>query len=108
LLQIGAWLDVNGAAIYGTRPWKQFGEDKVRFTTKGKTLYAILLGWPGKEAVIPALAAGKVAGKIEKINLLGHTGALQLSQDETGLHVTMPDEKLCDYAFALEIAGLDL
>jgi alpha-L-fucosidase len=44
LLQIGAWLDVNGAAIYGTRPWTKFGEDKVRFTTNGNLLYAITLG----------------------------------------------------------------
>ena len=98
---------MNGEAIYSTRPWKQFGDGKIRFTTKGKTLYAISLGWPGKEAVIPALAKGKVAGKIEKIILLGHTGALKFSQDESGLHVTMPDEKPCDYAFALEITGLE-
>src|SRR5512143_2043107 len=26
LLAIGKWLDVNGEALYGTRPWKQFGE----------------------------------------------------------------------------------
>ena len=108
LLQIGAWLDVNGAAIYGTRPWTKFGEEKIRFTTKGKTFYAISLGWPGKEMVIPALAKGKVAGKVEKINLLGHAGALEFSQDESGLHVTMPEEKPCDHAFALEITGLEI
>ena len=26
LLDIGAWLDVNGDAIYGTRPWRIYGE----------------------------------------------------------------------------------
>jgi alpha-L-fucosidase len=108
LLQIGAWLDVNGAAIYGTRPWRQFSEGNLRFTTKGNILYAIALGWPGKEVVIPALAAGKVAGRIEKVNLLGHAGALAFSQGGDGLHVTMPDEKPCDYAFSLEITGLEL
>ena len=26
LIEMGAWLDVNGEAIYGTRPWKIYGE----------------------------------------------------------------------------------
>jgi alpha-L-fucosidase len=83
-------------------------EGKISFTTKGKTLYAILPNWPGKEVVIPALAKNKNGGKVANVDLLGHSGALKYSQDETGLHVTMPDEKPCDYAFTLEITGLEL
>jgi alpha-L-fucosidase len=26
LLEIGAWLDINGETIYGTRPWQVYGE----------------------------------------------------------------------------------
>ena len=65
LARMAAWMPVNGEAIFGTRPWKVFGEgtvkvkgggfneDKlkytaqdIRFTTKGEVLYAIALGWP--------------------------------------------------------------
>jgi alpha-L-fucosidase len=64
LHQLADWTAVNGEAIYGTRPWLVFGEgptqvkggafkedftytaQDIRFTTKGKTLYAIALGWP--------------------------------------------------------------
>ena len=53
LLELGHWLTINGEAVYNTRPWKTFGEGptrlKIRFTQSkdGKTLYAIVLGWPG-------------------------------------------------------------
>ena len=79
LLEIGAWLDVNGQAIYGTSPWFIAGEGPtnlgrateigfneadtvytnkdIRFTVKGDVLYAAFLDWPGEEAVIGTLRA---------------------------------------------------
>jgi hypothetical protein len=66
LRDVGAWLAVNGNAIYGTRPWKVFGEGPTkvaagsfhdtdtatysaadfRFITKGNNLYR--LNWVGR------------------------------------------------------------
>jgi alpha-L-fucosidase len=109
LLEIGQWLDVNGGAIYGTRPWKISEEGRVHFTTKGSTLYAISLAWPTNDLVIPALGQGKgLAGKIEKVELLGHKGALEFTQNAYGFKVKFPAEKPCDFAYALKITGLKL
>jgi len=36
LLAIGEWLDVNGPAIYNTRPWKTFGEGSQSAAPVGK------------------------------------------------------------------------
>jgi alpha-L-fucosidase len=48
----GQWLEVNGEAIYETRPWVNYkeGED-IRFTCSkdNRYIYAISLKWPGDE-----------------------------------------------------------
>jgi alpha-L-fucosidase len=52
LLQIGAWLQANGEAIYGTHPWRRMSEGNVQFTSKGHTVYAITEAWPSQELVL--------------------------------------------------------
>ena len=102
LLAIGKWLEVNGDAIYGTRAWTKASDGDFRFTTKGKTLYAIDKKWPvDNVAFIPTLASN--AGKVKSVLMLGHQGTLQFSQNEEGLKVTFPSEKPCEFAYSLKI-----
>jgi alpha-L-fucosidase len=120
LLEIGAWLATNGEAIYGTRPWSKFGEGvpeaagsqsrhDFRFTTKGDTLYALALSWPGEEAVITSLARDKkLGGEVASVRLLGHSAALKFTRDTTGLRIRMPTEKTGKYVYVLKISGLRL
>jgi len=109
LLAIGKWMDVNGEAIYFSRPWSISEEGRVHFTTRGDALYAISLDWPAGELVIPALGEGKpLDGAIEKVELLGGKGKLSFSRDATGLRVKFPDEKPCDVAYTMKITGLKL
>jgi alpha-L-fucosidase len=93
----------SGARDSGGKPYTA---QDVRFTSKGKTVYAFMMGWPEKEASIASLgtAAKPEAGRIENVELLGFGGKVQWSQEPTGLRVRLPAEKPCDHAIALKIA----
>ena len=123
-------MSVNSDAIYSSRPWKIFGEGPVagaaandtsfneakrkdltaadvRFTTKGDTLFAFVMGWPEYQAVIRPLATntGLRIGKIQNVELLGFDGKLEWSQDISGLKIMMPAQKPCDYAIVFKVTG---
>jgi alpha-L-fucosidase len=102
LYGIGKWLDVNGDAIYYTRAWTKASDGDFRFTTKGKTLYAIDVKWPENgQGVIPSF--GTAIGKVKKVTMLGHKGDLAFTQDDGGLKVTFPTDKPCDFAYSLKV-----
>lgn len=115
---IADWMTVNSESIIGTRPWHTFGEgpaqeeaaelhaqgfnegkgkpftnQDIRFTQKGKTIYAIVMGWPTDVHVhIRALATSGIPQipKIKRVSLLGYNGNLQFKQDKDGLDIALP------------------
>ena len=124
LRAIGAWLSVNGEAIYGTRPWVTFGEGNardasghhsetdagytsqdIRFTQKGDTLYAIALAWPDDRTLtIQSLKAGNPhLSSINSVSLVGSDEPITWEQTAEGLVVHCPTTPPTDYAHALRI-----
>ena len=107
LLGIGQWLDTNGDAIYGTRPWTTFGDGKnLRYTTKGDTFYVIAIDKPEGDISIPDLASGKVPGTVSKVELLGSSDPVEFSQGDSDLRITVPSSVNGSCAF--KITGLTL
>ncbi len=124
LLAIGAWLKANGEAIYGTRPWLEYGEgpnvlkksgsfagsvdynDKdIRYTRgkDGRTLYAIALGWPQGRFSPTILQVDDASGG--RVELVGHPGELRYRVDGKRLSIDVPAQPPCDHAYAFKLAG---
>ncbi len=131
LLDIGEWLGKYGEAIYETRPWYTFGEgptkepeghfdfhreflkivyspDDVRYTQKGRQIYATILGCPGagKEIRLTAFATDQLPEplKIQQVKLLGSEVELDWQQDEAGLAIQMPSEAPDEMAVVFKIS----
>ncbi len=110
--EIAAWMKVQGEGIFGTRPFKVYGEgppdvasgefneskaraygvEDVRFTTKAGVLYAYAMGWPGDgRLTIKALRRGSewMPGEIGKVEMLGG-GAVAFERTGEGLVLKVP------------------
>ena len=86
---VGAWLKVNGEAVYGSRPFEVFGDNKVLYTRNQGNVYATLLDWNGAPITLSALqTGGATLGKVSKVELLGSDLPLKFVQDDKGLTVT--------------------
>ncbi len=110
LLGLGKWLEVNGNAIFDTRPWK-IAEDvtyegvDVRYTQKENALYAILLAKPeGKSITLKNMS---FKGKLT-VMLLGEETPLETQKDGTTLVVKLPDDIPSTPAISLKISPLPL
>jgi len=87
--EIGQWLDVNGEAIYGTRPIAPYKEGDVVFTTKGKSVFAILVQRNEGDA-LPAKITLKTLKPGGEVTVLGSGDKVKSSNVADGVQIALP------------------
>jgi alpha-L-fucosidase len=112
---VGVWTAANGEGIYGTRPWKTFGEvspetaafkpgrfnenykynaKDIRFTTKEGSLFAFCLGTPAEDIVIKSLSINSKysSAQVASVKMLGSDQKIRWTRNETGLVIKKPSK----------------
>jgi alpha-L-fucosidase len=110
------WTKVNGEGIFGSRPWRIYGEgptqipqatrgrgaDQVipyttedfRFTIRDGKLYVFVLAEPnGQPLTVKSLGLDAAAGQhVEKVQLVGSAEEVRWEQDGAGLRLEAPKQ----------------
>ena len=124
LRSIGKWLSVNGESIYGTRPWKVYGEgptrvptgsftdtnrleftaEDIRFTQRDGALYAVVLSTESRSIRIRSLGTtlGLDSRTIARVSILG-SGDVSFEATPGALIVELPNELPSSDAVAIKV-----
>lgn len=122
------WFAANGEAIYGTRPWRVFGEgptkppegmqnegeakpftaQDVRFTAGKGVLNAFFLDWPEGEGEIASLGRRALPNaRVERVELAGGR-PLKFEQDGEALRIRLPKSRADQFVPTVRIFGRGL
>jgi alpha-L-fucosidase len=125
---IADWMHVNKQCIFGTHPWKVFGEGPatagaapraqgfneskgrpftaadVRFTQNGNVVYAIVMGAPTNGVSIKSLGQSSIPGeKIKSVKMLGTWRGVRWHETDGVLEIAQPKKWPNDFANVFKV-----
>lgn len=107
---IGRWMDVNGEALYGSRPQSPYKEAKIRYTrSRGGDIYAVYLGEKDETAPPSKVMLYSIRpGPETTVSMLGHPAPLEWERVGNGMLLVLPESVMqqppCRYAWSFKIS----
>jgi len=120
-----AWTAIHGAGIFGSRPWKTYGEgptdvpagqmserkrkpftaEDKRFTMQGDKLYCFCLGWPEGDVRIQSLGRHSPVGqrRIGHVRVLGSEEKVAWALEDDALRIQRPKHPPSEFTLGFEI-----
>jgi alpha-L-fucosidase len=84
-----------------------YGAKDIRYTRKGGTVYAMVLGWPGESQQVTMTIFGKGGKaeniKVKSVSMLGTKDKIKWQRSDAGLIVTTPSQKVSDLAIVFKL-----
>ena len=130
---VGRWLGTNGEAVYGTRPWRAYGETfvrekiggktgaenpdevkdetakgtepDIRFTKKDNVLYVFARSWKAPAVRVQDLLLTP-RESVKRVSLLGYKGKIDWKMDGNGIEMSLPGKfrpEVPVYVYKLEL-----
>ncbi len=104
LKEIGAWMEINSEAIYGSRMHKVFKEgDGIRYTQSkdGKTKYIFFFDFPNDSVTLSNIAFTTTT----KLQLLGSESKIEWKQHENTVEIRIPssDRRASNHVWVIKV-----
>jgi alpha-L-fucosidase len=112
LKEIGAWIQINGEAIYGSRPLAPYKEGNVCMTRQnGGSAFFLYLADENETVMPKEIRVNSHRPSVgAQVTLLGSNIKLSWKVDGNGFIVTIPDELRakapCRYAWTIKVSGV--
>lgn len=112
LKEIGAWIKINGEAIYATKPFEPYREEKVAYTQKKNGDIFVIYMADKEETLMPAqiLVKSCQPAKNARVTLLGSDAKLSWKRQGDGFIVNIPSNLRrnppCNYAWTIKVSEI--
>ena len=124
LAEMARWMAVNGEGVFGSRPWKIYGEgptriphgreadkpfpytrEDIRFTTKEGKLYAFVMTIPDDVIAIKALGLdAETSRPVKVVELVGSVEPVSWKQETDSLKIEKPTHVPSDNVISYRIS----